>query len=464
MISTHEDIQFCAWIPDSGVIVCTDYQSNYILLIDIDTGQPIGKIRNPGKDFSSIIVSESGRLVFAGCVDGSIAVAEIPERWHRLQSETSDSENQDDAVEEISITESLQLDNETITGMVILDDVLFCSSASGRVSTIQIPSQLADKSPQVSNLDLCSSATISHNGEILIGQVSGTIVKIDAAFTRTSDSSRSSLSEAIQNGDAAPVIVDDSVVDEVAVSPNGRYLGWSNWTQQVQLHELSASRTISIAPQIEPFSGLIEVVVFSPDSQRIAWTGRHRTLSTATTTVSPSLQTVSITNSGEVLQFSPDSAQLAHGGRADQVTILSSDGLTTNRTLNDCSGCTAIKWHSSGQSLLLGFRTGAIQIRGLSANDSIKRSYVHRKEVRAITLSPNGDLAVSIDDSGQVAMWNAETGEIFGVLTEPAAPDHSSIQMKPMVQFLDSGQLVFIYDDGSNDPQIYWWNSVSPRE
>jgi hypothetical protein len=113
---------------------------------------------------------------------------------------------------------------------------------------------------------------------------------------------------------------------------------------------------------------------------------------------------------------------------------------------------------------LLGFRSGSIQIRRLFGVDSIQRSYVHRKEVRDITLSPDGNLAVSVDDSGQVAMWNAETGEIFGVLFEPPVITHGDILMAPALEFLDTGELLLIYDDGGIAPRIVRWQSVATHD
>ena len=82
---------------------------------------------------------------------------------------------------------------------------------------------------------------------------------------------------------------------------------------------------------------------------------------------------------------------------------------------------------------------------------------IHRNQVRQIVVHHQSNLAASVDQSGQVALWDCETGEVLGVLFEPVPAKPDIVSMAPAIQFTKSGELMLVYDDGVDGVQVLRW-------
>jgi len=457
-LSFPDDIEIGIWIPNTSVLACSNYQSKYIELVDTVTGQIVVRLLHSGKAFTSLVVCESQQRLYAGRDDGSIVCWDIPaELFLPPASGSLATTSRIESIKEVPENETVFVDDQPITSMIVSEQELFCSTASGRIAVYRFPLLPNDDSGRIVNQPRWRSAAIhGQSGDVFIGENDGRISTLrhrDFPFTRRG---QVSFAQSVKNGLTSVAVLDKYAVDGLVVSPNESHIAWSNWTQQVQVAELPFSHVIEFSAAANTHNGGVDAIAFSPDGISVAWTGSEKLLCLRKLHGTTGVQTLPLAGYGNSLSYSPRLNQLACGGSFDQLIIVDCNTMSPQTTIDHCRGCTAICWHSSEKSLLLGFNDGSVQIRSLTDSTKVRLT-VHRREVRRIALSPDKKLAVSVDQSGQVALWHPETGELSGILFEPRTTAAGIVGKEPVLEFVGSDQLMLVYDNGDDGPQVLQW-------
>jgi serine/threonine protein kinase len=464
-LTTIDSVAFCAWIPDTSIMACTNLQSAYIELLNVNTGLPVGRLLHTGKSFSSLAVGGPYRQIAAGRIDGSVALWQIPHGWLTVPAENK-TRSTSASIPESAMANEFQLHSQAVTNLSIADDVIYSCSASGQLVACHLAATPDMVTTRVPHQTPWRGSFVSPAGNIFVGMSDGAILKMDASDGQNSHRCAQSFADVMEKGLTTEVLRDTFAVDEIAVSPNEQRVVWSNWQRQVQHRDMKTGERSLLSDSSQNVNGAVDVVSFSNNGQTFAWTGSQNELVVGKVSNLTSLQKIPLAGYGDALTFSPDSTLLACGGSHEQLMIFDVRDCTVQQTLGNCAGCTSVEWQPTGLTLLLGFSDGSIQVRSLNELNS-ERVALHRKEVRDIILAPDGSLAVSVDDTGQVALWDSKTGAPFGILFEPRLTARGIVGFAPAIHFLPSGDLILVYDDGIDGPQIHKWileNAVAPIE
>ena len=458
MLTLSADIEYGMLIPGSNLLACTSYQSEFIEVLDLESGKVCGRLRHSGKAFTSIAFSSFHRELVAGREDGSIVSWSIPVAWVQPIAIASDIQQQGVGSVEIVESHSKLLDDQAVSSMVSIDDTLYCTTAGGRLTlyryaqeeNAEVTERVVDKSPW-------RSATInSTNGDVLIGTTAGEILLSSGPELTTVTSARISIAAQKRDGRARVAFLDEHAVDCIAVARNSDQVAWSNWTQQLHTGDLGAAERQLLAPKTDDQNGGVDAVCLSDSGRIVAWTGSDKRISIRKLDGFSETREFPLPGYGNALCFSSDARFIACGGSFDRLVIIDTETVQEKLALNGCARCSAITWSKQGKSLLLGFANGSVSVRSLTDPTSTSFS-LHRNEVRQIALHPDFDFAASVDQSGQVALWNPVSGEFLGVLFEPGLATTGIVSMAPTIDFIGSSELMLVYDDGDSGPQVLRW-------
>ncbi len=457
-LTLSSDIEHSTLLPGSGLLACSSYQSKFIDLFDLETGRVCGRLQHSGKALTSIACSSLHRRLVAGREDGSIVSWDIPAEWTHPTAMTSDIQQHRPGIQEVEESRSQLMDDQPVTCVVAVDDALYCTTAGGSLAVYRFPNKDAGVTERVIDKSPWRSASINaKNGDLLIGTTAGEILFLGcSALTSTNDNSQRSIAALKNAGMMEVLFKDEYAVDCLAVDRDSGLVAWSNWTQQVHCTGLKSMSVRQLSPSAGNHNGGVDAVCFSNDGRFVAWTGSEKRISIQGTDGLSATREYILPGYGNALCFSPDSRLLACGGSFDGLVLIECETQSATKVLNKSSRCTAITWCKSRDSLLLGFSNGSASIRSLTDSTSSGFS-LHRNEVRQIVLHPEFDFAASVDQSGQVALWNPISGEVIGMLFEPDSVTAGIVSMAPAIEFIGANELMLVYDNGESGPQVLRW-------
>ena len=463
-LTLTEDIEYGVFIPGSNLLACSSYQSKFIDLLDLESGQICGRLRHSGKAFTSLAFCSAQSELVAGREDGSIVSWSIPEEWGPPIAIPPDLHRQRAGTFEVNESHSKLLDNQAVTSIVSIDDTLYCATAGGRVTGSRHRRKHDGETERVVDKSPWRSATISaKTGDVLVGTTAGEILLNNRTMPTSANYHQRSIAELKLAGLVRVAFRDEYAVDCIAIARKSNKVAWSNWTQQLHFGSLGSSEREQLAPETSSHNGGVDAVCLSDSGRVVAWTGSDRRLSVRNLDGSSDTREFPLPGYGNALCFSSDAKLIACGGSFDGLVIVDTETLKVAMVLAKCPRCTAITWSPSGNSLLLGFANGSVSIRSLIDSSSSSFS-LHRNELRQIAVHPRFDLAASVDQSGQVALWNPISGEVLGVFVEPEMPSTGVVSMGPTIEFIGADELLLVYDDGDSGPQILRWQLRSSSQ
>ncbi|MCX7400408.1 MAG: WD40 repeat domain-containing serine/threonine protein kinase [Planctomycetales bacterium] len=456
LLTLPDDIEHCLRIPETNRLAVTCYQSQYIDILDQISGHTGVRLRHSGKALSAIAFSEVGRRLIVGCEDGSAVSWEIPEEADEAFMPSAASSSPTSLIE-IKASQSHLLDDQVITSMCAIDESLFCATESGRVVVLRFPKDSVGVTERIEHKAPVRSVAIDPaSGDIFVGATTGKISLIPHRKLHSTRNLQNSFAALEREGRTKLVHQDEFAVDGLSTNRENTRITWSNWSQEVHTKDLASGENRQMSARADTHNGGVDALCFSPNDRYLAWTGKGKRIVIHTTGGIPETTEAALPGFANTLCFSADSSHIAVGGRFDEILIFDAPSLANPRSLATGQTCTAIQWNQSGDSLLLGFANGTVSI--CPVKDSMVRPRsIHRNEVRQIVAHHQSNLAASVDQSGQVALWNCQTGEVLGVVFEPIPAKPDLVSMAPTIQFTKIGELMLVYDDGVDGIQVLRW-------
>lgn len=456
VLTFPDDVEHCIRIAGTNLLVITSYQSQHIDIVDLNSGRRYARARHSGKALTSIAFCDISRKLMAGCADGSIVCWTLPKSVEASVT-TAAASTSTPEFEDLTSSSGQRLDDQPIASMCVAQKSLFCATESGRVVVLRFPNETVSIIQRREHqAPFCSVAVDPASGDIFLGASTGRISRVARQNLQCTQSHQNSLTALEREGLAETLHEDLVAVDGININRGGTRLTWSNWTRRVQVEELMSGKRQQLSPVSEMHDGGIDAIEYSPDDCHVAWTGIEKRLVSMNTAGPPELSEYRLPGYGNTLGFSPDSKLIAVGGSFEGIIILELPRLTNPRLLSTTKGCTVIQWGLDGESLLIGYSNGAVSVCPLDGSRAPRFS-IHRNAVRQIVVDKNRELAVSVDETGQAALWNPRTAEVLGVLFEPAFAKPYLVDLAPTLQFIDAGELMLVYDDGVDGVQAIQW-------
>jgi WD40 repeat protein len=263
---------------------------------------------------------------------------------------------------------------------------------------------------------------------------------------------------------------DSGGVESLAFSPDGRLLAAGSWTtSSIMLWDVSTRQSVG-----EPIqAAVLGNVLFSPDGQTLAWlqsedfeksivfwnveTGQMDG-EPIQLDLDPNNPDVSFTMT--CFAFSPDGAILALGGmdgtvqfldmETRQPIVLEGEAVTGHITL-----VKSIAFSPDGQTVVTGSEAGDLLFWNVGQLQPLSGSLNgHNSTVNALDFSPDGKTVVSASEDGSLILWDAET---FAQLDAPLLGHGSYISD---VVFSPDGRFIA---SGGGDGNVILWN-VEPAQ
>jgi serine/threonine protein kinase len=455
VLTFPEDIEHCLRIPQTNRLAVTCYQSQYIDILDQISGQTAVRVRHSGKAISAIAFSEVGSRLLAGCEDGSVVSWQIPaDAGEAYRASASSSKP---GLMEIRLSQSQSLDDQAITSMFAIDESLYCATVSGRVVVLRFPTESTSTEERIEHhAPVRSFAIDPGNGDIFVGTSTGKISRLSPHNLPRTRDCRYCFAALERVGQTELIHKDEFAVDGLSINVENSSVSWSNWSTQVQIKDLVSGEFRQVSAHADTYNGGVDALCFSPNGRYLSWSGKVKRLVLQTAVGIPETTELDLHGFVNTLCFSPDSSHIAVGGRFNEILIFDAPSLTSRESLPTGHRCTAIQWNHSGDSLLLGFSNGSVSVCPVKGLMTRPHS-IHRNEVRQIVAHQQSSLAASVDQSGQVALWNCQTGEVLGVLFEPVPAKPDIVSAAPTIQFTKSGELMLVYDDGVDGVQLIRW-------
>jgi len=454
------DIAFCTQIPGTRIVACTEYQNFGIQFVQMDTGVHVGRLPLSGKSSACITASGAPFRVFVGRVDGAVVSLDVPDRFLSPQREAHDdlapTTNSGQTLDEV-----IPVDSAVLMDSVVVENIHYSASTSGRVLAYELGRIPVIRSETRDDPNPWFSADIASTGDVLVGKRDGSLLILPAPDVANNYRSTQSFSKSINEGKALLAGKTNST-PHVGYSRDGAQIGWGSWSHEVSMEKLVDPDSTTVYPSAHPGTGSINAVCFSQNNKWMAWTGTEESVYSVETAKPTEFRKTRLPKHGYSLQYSPDSQKLAVAGSMDDMIFYDAGTMDVTGKLKGCTDCECIHWHPSGTSLLLGFVDGYVQFRSLSELDTenkpLPKRMIHQQTVTSIATLPASDFAVSVDQTAQVAIWNYRNMEFVGILFEAPKQPQGFVTMSPKLYVVDSGDLILVYNDAFNGPQVVRWD------
>lgn len=462
LMTLPSDIKYCLRIPETNMLAVTCYHSTFIDILDQISGKTCMRVRHSGKALTAITCGEAGKRLIVGCDDGSVVSWPIPKVAEETLAGTIPPLSSTIVVEATAVPSSQWLDDQAITSLCTINENLFCTTESGRVVVLRYPEDTESVTKRIEHNPPVSSVSIEReSGDIFVGKTNGTISRLFRNKLPDTRHCLNSLSDFEREGRTEVVHSDTFPVDCLSINRKKTDLTWSDWTQRIQSKNLATGIRRELCAVTTPYSGSVDAIRYSNNDRYVAWTGSERRLVVLDMVGRTESSEYFLPGYGNALCFSPDSSLIAVGGSFEGIVLLDSPSLRRPRMLGTDRQCTAMTWSPAGDSLLLGFSNGSLSVCPLNDSEasrlSMPRISIHRTAVQNIVVHKDLNLAASVDETGQVALWNPRTAEVLGVLYEPEPARPYLVNLAPMLEFIESGELMLVYDNGEDGLQVVQW-------
>ena len=339
--------------------------------------------------------------------------------------------------------------------------------ATGMAVLFWVLSQLADHRAQIAeSRRLASQSQIESQSRLTLGN----LLAIEAITANDTTEADSSLLTALQRQPALlsqyslhQKSVSQMMVQRVAFSPDGRFIGSVGADRTLVLFDMNNKRVLKQIPL--ELDGSAETLAFHPVDKTVMVSGIGGQL------VSVDLESgqqnkfsASGLNTVEDLAFSPDGRWLVACGQDPQVMIWDwQNDRSTAKLFTSIESTDHIRVHAlrlafdrDGRSLAIADSDGNVRLYSVGDRKQIQL-FAHDPKslpVRAIAFNGSSQLA-SIGSLGDLRFWSVQTGQpVEGPVKNRANREAFSLA------FSDDGQLLAI---GTDVPSIEVWHLYSGR-
>ncbi len=202
-------------------------------------------------------------------------------------------------------------------------------------------------------------------------------------------------------------------VGSLAFSTDGRLMLSGDWSGTAILWNTSTwtpVRTIAAHPDTA-------TVRFSPDGRRFVTAGWDGTVK-LWTTASGALSKTFLGHTGSVtdVAFSPDGTKIATVSKDHTLIVWDLESAGRLLSIDELSGWVpSVSFRADGRALLTGFDGKAVEWDSKSGR-RLRTWETHSDMVRAVAVSPDGQLAASGGDDALVALWDMRNGLLLHLL------------------------------------------------
>lgn len=430
--------------PDGTLIIAATYRRRCDLeVIRAADGQTVMRLAGLGKLCRDVEVSSDGRRVAAGMVDGRLAVWTLPEAVEGTPSSG--------IAADIAPLAVVHIHDGPVTALCWCGHFVVSAGEDGRV--IRSSPVLPDRPVPEPCEDVSAVCFLRNSDDVLVGFRSGTVLAVPASKLPAVGNRDLIAADTSWISDGHVMCQLEDAVSAIAVSADGQHLAVgtnAGLLMILNIHEPSA-RSVFCPPDKPDRDDLaINAIAFSFDGRRVTWTGNDQHVH-STDLPRPDLAWHQpLPSAGWTLAESPDSRVVAVGGHFEDVRFFAaSDGRPVSVTSHTRGLATFVcRYH--GERLITGHLDGTIRFRAANgtAGDSVLR--LHPAGVRTACLSVNSGFCVSMDAESNTGVWNAVTGDAFGLL--PVRPNSDGVAAYwPQVTILsdDERWLVTLKDLGN---------------
>jgi WD40 repeat protein len=278
------------------------------------------------------------------------------------------------------------------------------------------------------------------------------LISVEAVRIQESVKARSNLLAVLQRGldwnsrEFGPEFPRESYAfNELAFSPNGRYLAWGNLTGEVVLYDLDNQDEIwreknhsgyvyglefcQAGRELFLASGSVDnyVILYKIPEKEPTWRAQ-----------APNLI--------QKLSFSPDCKRIAVAA-GSSIQIFDDQGERVKR-LEDVQIINEIAWSPDGNWLVTGLPTGILKIY---ETENWRETTLGRQglEVTSLAWTPDSQILVSTGKDQKINLWNIEEGDDVRSINKRNVGDQDSIAISK------NGKLLAL---GSRDGSIYIWD------
>lgn len=402
--------------------------------------------------FSCLAFSPDGRLMAAGNEAGGLSVwspdvrrlSEDEIRW----TQTSPS---------IPPVATFTPHESRVTSISIAEDASIVSGSEDGQILLTSPS--APPAHQLTLKGVAAGTIVVRESELLLGAADGTVRRCPISLAGAGGFPVNDGAEVMTEDSQLDVLVrGDSRVRRLADSPDGVWLAVARQNGELSLHDAVTGqhvRTLVSAHTDNP-DRFVTSVVFSADSQRLAWTEQAGVVAVYDITQDEGLFSESIGNSWSVA-FLPDGESIVCGGQFEDIRVFHVASGRQTASLAG-AGTMSLQVSPDRQWLTSVHISGVIQVTDAAASGPVRRIPGHIGSAEAFVFSPTRNNIVSMDDRGLLQFSDVRDGTVIGQL-------QLADQQYAAAQFVDyctigcsEDVLAVVYGNpGQRMTRIYWW-------
>ena len=446
------------WVPVKNMFVGILRSGTSLQVFNIDDHKPVCELIGVD-DAECIQLSSDSKLLVAGLVAGDIAtwsVASVllPAASHSNHDSGSHRGFPDSSSEktpQIELSDRWHASNSPITSVAISDDWIVATAYGGELRAmprVAVDVNDANQGESPSPANETALAWSSDGRFVAAGRSDGSIWRANLLLTNqlSQQSTKSQAAEPIGQR-TSPALEglgpwstlsppNVGPVTAVAISPDQKSVAWVRQQNGIVLLRHN-TEIILRQPETTNFESkvpLIDVLEFSPDSGRIAWTGEKQLYVADLVDKDSTLKSFLLPGLADCAAWSPDGNTIVAGGKFGTLVELNLKTGVLHTITDYGNSAGAIRFSDDGQRIISGHDDGSVRIwRRLDG--SMKSLHLHRSLVLSIALSHDGRIGVSADADGNLAVWLVETGERIGMLrNEPWLTSTSGV-LRPAIFF-----------------------------
>ena len=437
-------------LPGTDLLACARYNEFGAEVIQRSTNRLLGTLKHSGKPFLCLAACGQTRRVYGGRIDGTLVSWLLPASWLGVTADDSVDEDSDSAGVEPEFVGRFHW--QPISAIVCRDESVLCCSRDGTITEVFTgPLLLNNTLASATQTSTTATAIEPQSGNVLSSNSDGQVTwQFDTNKNSENHLQRTLLKVSPSHHGLITKLAFSPPSDEVAMVTDNNTLLTAKTAEPEQLQVF--------VNKVPLHDAGVNFLHYSHDGRWIVWGGSdEETIWMADRRNRNNVREIRLPRVPLCAAFSPDDSLLAVGSRGSDLVVIQLSDMTSVKEFEECRECTAVCWESDGSAVLAGFADGSIRRLSMSERPDPKW-FVHRSKVRQMQLLENSELAVSVDNAVDVAVWNRRTGEPLGVLFSGTSPQSYQTRTVPTLEILSNGILVLAFDDPQRGIQCLSWH------